>query len=231
MPYYVGLDLGQSADYTAVSIIHDTFLEPAPGYQTPVLNLVHLERFPLRTPYPNIVDNVIRLLKEDSLHPWEADKGTFHQRQTHPTLIVDSTGVGAPVTDMFDKRRVKYIGVSIHGGDKVTSGGSRKYRVPKRDLVSSLEVPFHSGELRIAEGLELWPTLKKELLNFKRKIDLRTAHDSYEHWRESDHDDLVLATALATWWCRRKTKGTRALKIHPVERIDRFNTGIKFGPL
>jgi hypothetical protein len=47
--------------------------------------------------------------------------------------------------------------------------------------------------------MELWPALKKELLNFRRKINLKTAHDSYEHWRESDHDDLVLAAALACW--------------------------------
>ncbi len=61
--------------------------------------------------------------------------------------------------------------------------------MPKRDLVGALEVPFHTGNLKIAEGMELWPALKKELLNFRRKINLKTAHDSYEHWRESDHDD------------------------------------------
>jgi hypothetical protein len=65
------------------------------------------------------------------------------------------------------------------------------------------EVPFHNGSLKVSAGLELWPTLRKELLNFKRKIDLRTAHDSYEHWRDSEHDDLVLACALACWWARR----------------------------
>ena len=62
--------------------------------------------------------------------------------------------------------------------------------MPKRDLVSALEVPFHTGKLKVAEGLELWNVLREELLNFRRKIDLRTAHDSYEHWREGDHDDL-----------------------------------------
>jgi hypothetical protein len=76
-----------------------------------------------------------------------------------------------------------------------------------------LREPFHTGELQVAEGLELWPTLKKELLNFKRKIDLKTAHDSYEHWRESDHDDLVLACALACWWCRRRRTGATTLKV------------------
>jgi hypothetical protein len=212
LPYFVGLDLGQSADYTALAVIFDTEVEVAPQYRIKQLQLRHLERFPLRTPYPDIVKSVIELLKDPNLHPWEFDG--WRNFQTHPTLIVDATGVGKPVTDLFDKRKVKYIGVSIHGGDKVTSGGARKYRVPKRDLVSSLEVPFHSGELKIAKDLPLREVLEKELSTFKRKIDLRTAHDSYEHWRESDHDDLVLACSLATWWARRKPKGTRVLKIH-----------------
>jgi hypothetical protein len=36
------------------------------------------------------------------------------------------------------------------------------------------------------EGLQLWGALREELLNFRRKINLKTAHDSYEHWRDSD---------------------------------------------
>jgi hypothetical protein len=32
----------------------------------------------------------------------------------------------------------------------------------------------------------------------------RRTSPSYEHWHESDHDDLVLATALACWWLRRR---------------------------
>jgi hypothetical protein len=59
---------------------------------------------------------------------------------------------------------------------------------------------LQSGRLKITESLELAPTLKKELLNFRVKVDPKTAHDSYEHWREGDHDDLVLATALACWY-------------------------------
>ncbi len=31
------------------------------------------------------------------------------------------------------------------------------------------------------------------------KIDSKTAHDSYEAWREGVHDDLVLSVALACW--------------------------------
>lgn len=31
------------------------------------------------------------------------------------------------------------------------------------------------------------------------KVNVSTGHDSYEAWREGDHDDLVLAAALAAW--------------------------------
>jgi hypothetical protein len=98
-----------------------------------------------------------------------------------------------------------------HGGDTAHKTG-RNWRVPKRDIVPALEVPFQTGELKVAEGLTLWPALKEELLNFRRKINLKTAHDSYEHWRESDHDDLVLATALACWRATRRRAVLRVVR-------------------
>jgi hypothetical protein len=122
--------------------------------------------------------------------------------------VVDETGVGKAVTDLLKQWGLRFRGVTITGGDTVHASGGA-YRVPKRDLVASLEVPFHSDTLRVAEDLKLWPALREELLNFRRKIDLRTAHDSYEHWRESDHEDLVLATALACWWAQRKARNLR----------------------
>jgi hypothetical protein len=125
-------------------------------------------------------------------------------------LIVDKTGVGAAVTDLLKERHLNYIGVTITGlGQKVNRNGMREYSVPKMDLVAALEVPFHKGTLKVAKGLELWPALREELLNFRRKQNARTAHISYEHWRESDHEDLVLATALACWWAQRKARNLR----------------------
>jgi hypothetical protein len=31
-------------------------------------------------------------------------------------------------------------------------------------------------------------------------VNVSTGHDSYEAWRESIHDDLVLAVSLACWY-------------------------------
>ena len=63
-----------------------------------------------------------------------------------------------------------------------------------------------SGRLHIPTLLGHGATLKAELANFRVKINLRTAHDSYEagpSWREGEHDDLVLSLAMALWFAER----------------------------
>jgi len=67
----------------------------------------------------------------------------------------------------------------------------------------SLLVLFQNERLKIAAGLSMADALVGELLNFKVKIDPKTAHDSYAAWREGDHDDLVLSVSLAAWWADR----------------------------
>lgn len=76
-------------------------------------------------------------------------------------------------------------------------GGS--WRVPKPELVAALDVSLTTGRLKVAQGLPLWPALREELLTFRRKIDLKTAHVSFKHHTASGHGDLVIATALALW--------------------------------
>ena len=59
MSFYAGLDLGQSTDFTALAVVQD--VKEMNGATTPgkperrlLLRhlLRHLERYPLRTPYP-----------------------------------------------------------------------------------------------------------------------------------------------------------------------------------
>jgi len=61
-------------------------------------------------------------------------------------------------------------------------------------------VLFQAGRLKVAAELPAARLLVEELLNFRVKINVKTAHDSYEAWREGVHDDLVLAVALACWY-------------------------------
>jgi hypothetical protein len=210
MPFYVGLDLGQAQDYTALAVVQSgAQQDPETRGIEKYLHLRHLERYELGTPYPAIADKVAVLMRDERLSPNEYDPSRRRIFRSEPQLIVDDTGVGRAVADFLRARGLRFKAVTITGGDEVNAVGGGRYRVPKRDLVGALEVPFHTGKLKIAEGMDLWPALKKELLNFRRKINLRTAHDSYEAWREGDHDDLVLAAALACWWITRRRGSTK----------------------
>ncbi len=149
----------------------------------------------------------------------------FHERK--PVLVVDATGVGGPVCDMLTVAGIPYTGVLITGGEEEIpptihttvewvarsgpgGGGSKRerespfWRVPKRDLVATVQVLLQGRRLRFAAGLPLVDVLQRELLNFQVKINPQTAHDSYGAWREGTHDDLVLAVALAAWKAEKK---------------------------
>jgi hypothetical protein len=177
--FFIGLDLGQANDYTAVAVIER--LKP----EGDAYHVRHLERV-RGMPYPAIVDKILKMMESPLL-------------KRNAALVIDQTGCGRPVFDMFTDAKLDPIGVSIHGGDAATHDG-RAWRVPKRDLVGCLQVLLQSSRLKVASKLELGPILQQEMLNFKVKIDPLTAHDSYSAWREADHDDLVLSVALACWW-------------------------------
>ncbi|MRR31318.1 hypothetical protein EG834_13580 [bacterium] len=178
--FYVGLDLGQASDYTALSVLERIKPEGEAHY-----HIRHLERV-RGVPYPAIVDKVAAMLHNPSL-------------EGKAVLVADATGVGVAVIDLFRQAGLKPVAVSIHGGDRTTHEGD-SWRTPKRDLVGVLQVLFQSGRLKISSRLPLAGILQQELLNFKVKIDPQTAHDSYSAWREQDHDDLVLSVALAAWY-------------------------------
>jgi hypothetical protein len=211
--YYCGLDLGQSNDYTALAIVqrvptHD----PQTGKHGVDLHLRHLERYPLKASYTDIADSVRDLLTGPPFT--DNIRDGLRVRRASTELVVDKTGVGVAVTDLLKERRLRFIGVTITGlGQKVNRNGIRAYSVPKQDLVAALEVPFHKGTLKVAKGLEGWGKLREELLNFRRKQNTKTGYNSYEHWRECDHDDLVLAAALACWKATYQRKGTARLKV------------------
>jgi hypothetical protein len=220
MAYFVGLDLGQSADFTALAVVQTVRAANAEGKPEKQLHLRHLERYPLRTPYTEIADGVWALLTGPPFTEDEYDPTRHRIAKPKVELLVDKTGVGVAVTDLLKERRLRFTSVTIHGGEKVTRN-SGTYNVPKGDLVASLEVPFHTGALKVAEGLKLWGVLREELQNFRRKINLSTAHASYEHWREGDHDDLVLACALACWGATAR-RGSGALRLLNAQQAARY---------
>lgn len=210
--HIVGLDLGQVSDPSAlVSLRREKFV-PDPIKPTVVSAdrvQVHREkkgsvqlpkyfcniaaRFERGTPYPRLVDNVAKLYDDPKF--------------AGQPLVVDGTGVGRPVVDLFRKAKLncRLIPVTITGGAVSQALGSTKvdewgyWHVPKKELVGSVQVLLGTGRLEVAPGIPDALTLVHELKNFNYKISNSTGHVTLEAWRERDHDDLVLALAMAAW--------------------------------
>jgi hypothetical protein len=88
--------------------------------------------------------------------------------------------------------------VTITGGSAVTPAGDGRYRVAKKELVSILRRLLGTDRLQIEQTLPEAPVLSQELGTFQVKIS-EAKNETFEAWRERDHDDLVLAVAIACW--------------------------------
>jgi hypothetical protein len=172
--YFVGLDLGQKTDHSALAVVERG------GCRSDEILVRYVERIPLKTPYPKVVERVREIVQKEPLHG-------------KCSLAVDATGVGAPVVDMLKSARLgcDLTAVTITGGERASDDV-----VPKRDLIAGLQVLLETGKLRVGRLREsAW--LKTELL------DMRT---SLRGTRE--HDDLVIALALACWRAKGRKVGS-----------------------
>lgn len=190
MSFYIGVDLGQKHDYTAIAILekenadrinhtrHWMCLPLLP----PKLLLRRLERIPLGTPYPRIVDRIRSITDELPLFGRCA-------------LAVDGTGIGAPVVDMLLDSRLAcdLTAVTITAGDHASRRSWPWVSVPRRDLLAGVQLALENGSLRIAPTIPEAAALRQEL------IAMRSDRDSLHH------DDLVLALSLACWRSHRKS--------------------------
>ena len=191
-PYIVGLDLGQAQDPTALAVIERSRASDGASYA-----VRHLKRWPLRTAYTEIVEEVTQLLQRPPL------------QNTVAALVVDATGVGAAVVDLFKAVSLGADGlvpVTITAGADAQKDEQGGWRVPKRDLVGVVQVLLQNQRLRIAAALPEAETLLRELEGFRVRISA-AGRDTYGAWRDGTHDDLVLAVALACWYAEHEGVG------------------------
>lgn len=202
--YTVGVDLGQMADYTAISVLENargvldfnseferhTGLGALPQKPASRVYVKHLERLKLGTTYPAVVQHVKGMLDREPLCRGE--------NRPPATLVVDGTGVGKAVCDIFTEAGLKHQAVTItSSADKARfTGGS--WHVGKQTLVSVLDAMLNIGELKFAAALTEAGSLRAELTDFRRKLS-DAGRASYAA-RTGAHDDLVLSVAIAAWW-------------------------------
>lgn len=139
--------------------------------------------------------------------------------------LVDATGVGVPTIDFMRESGLDPLGIWITGGRQAGSNATG-LTVPKVELINALQLALDANMIEFAQGLN--PEIVKQLIHefgtFKEKKTTKTGAKTYEAWRESDHDDLILALAIAVWWIL-KTVG-----INIVQKR-RFSTENDYDPL
>jgi len=213
MGHIVSVDVGQSIDPTAVSVLEvftrrdmaNAVYDDPPGPPVPMkwypargeggvqdldrvvkILVRHLERLPLRMPYPEQIEHIQALLRRPLM-------------TLATDLVIDQTGVGRPVVDMFRQAGLRPIAVTITAGDSEGKGERvDEWRVAKSVLVSRLQSLLHAGELKISKKLEDAQVLGWELQDFRASVT------DTGHWRigprSGTHDDLVLSLALGCLW-------------------------------
>ncbi len=198
---YLGLDLGKRQDHTALVAVELTFQN---GPKSPVNNGVpllptltvrHVDRLDLDTAtlkIPRWVRDVAQRFAPSCYAP-----------KQRGTLLVDATGNGHTVIELLQADPIPNYAlkpISISGGQisHPLKGGYTS--VPRADLLTSLKVAIESRKLKLhadAPGMEL---LTRELRQFQPAGD------------QSEHDDLVMALALAVWQAARNHPGLFGLK-------------------
>jgi len=198
--FVAGLDLGQASDPSAFAVLQRNRVEDN-GHSCNRWDCRHLERWSLGTSYVAIVEDVRKRFENAPLK--------------HASLALDLTGIGRAVYDVFRQAQIaaRLRPITITAGASVTvvplsEGGG--FNVPKKELVSTLQVLLQQGRLKVASALAEAETLLSELQNFRVKVTL-AANETFGSWRERDHDDLVLAVALAAWLGEREGSVGRIL--------------------
>jgi hypothetical protein len=198
--FTVGVDIGQAVDPTAIAVVEsevavrcfydqwDDLRQVPEGVEH---RLRHLERLPLRTAYPLQVAHVRGLLAAPELRDAE--------------LVIDESGVGRAVGDLFEQDGLRPHRVTITAGLEESRAGERVWRVPKVALVSRLQAALHAKELKLSPGLAELRALQQELAEFRMRFT--PVGNAVFGAREGRHDDLVLALAIAVWRAQARSRG------------------------
>jgi hypothetical protein len=186
--YILGLDFGPPGEPTGFAVLEEPAAEVPPS--EPTYNLRHLERFPPGATYRAIVEAV-------------AARAGTPQLYRSP-LVVDQTAVGK---DVIAKLRRAHpapwvVPVVIGVGQEAQRDDRGGWLIPKKELVTSLQLLLQGRRLNVAPGLPEAEVLTAELANFRlRRIPINET-DTTE-WRVGRQDDLVFAVALACWYADR----------------------------
>lgn len=211
--FTIGVDLGMITDYSALAVVERLVAVRTQPFAQPVrrddglididatargahelddhFHARYIKRWDLGTPYKQVIKDTGDIIRRAQLQDAQ--------------IILDGTGVGREVCAMFDVAYQRGMLGNNWPYTYVITGGreATKKLVPKRDLVSKMQAILQGERFKVGQFPEA-RILREELIHFRAKI-LPSGHESYESARERDHDDIVLAVALACWFTHETT--------------------------
>ena len=207
--FVVGVDLGQTHDYTALVVLERVGEE---------LHVRHIERLPLGMSYPDQVQRIAAIVSSPEL-------------ARDALVAVDGTGVGRAVTDLLQDAlrppRAPLVAITITGGVTASHKKSR-WSVPKRDLIGGAQVALQSKRLKIASALENAQLLVDELTAYRVTLS-EDGRENFGNGREAPNDDLVLALSIGVYASGRRIGGARITHVGPDESFRRARGELPHG--
>lgn len=187
--FIVGLDLGQARDPTALAVIEK--VEWPHESERRVRHYVcgASRRWQLNTHYTQIVDDVAEIMNQPRLEG--------------APLVIDGSGVGRPVVDMFRlaRMRASIRPVQITAGNKEKTDDLGYRHVAKTILVGTLISLMESRRITFAATMQFAAEIKRELADYRLRVT-RAANTTFDA-KAGSHDDLLVAIALACWFGER----------------------------
>ena len=196
--YFVGLDLGQARNYTAMAVLERRWHQATPaefiasggrGYEGEYrYRVVGLDRCSLGTSYPDVVQWVKARLQE-------------YPTENIGAVVVDATGVGSAVMDLLKRANlgVRLVGTVITGAHASPAGAGATtvagyQTVSRTELLTGLQVAVQAKRLTVAMSeCREWEALCRELVLLRM-----------DGKRAGVQDDLAFALGLAVWWGLRR---------------------------
>jgi hypothetical protein len=186
--YVVALDPGQRQDPAALVIVEKVMLalDSPQAPQRHRWDIAYAQQWRLGTPHTDVVDDTLALMA----------RPVFEDAR----LLFDATGVGAVYTDLLRQAR-RDDRISNPATPIILTAGllDNGPHLAKRNVIGALEAKLSNGLLAVYD-IPLRKEIEKQFRSFRLKYS-QSGADTYEALREGkDHDDLVVAIAIATYW-------------------------------
>ena len=184
--YWVGADLGQANDYSAVCVIKDQALPVFDGNGIVVgsreRTVVYADKFK-GVSYVEVVDHLIKV----------RNASPFGGRSE---LVIDGTSIGRVVSDMLWEQGVDHNAVQMTGGQDWRRSG-RYVNASKTLMIENLAVMFAAGELKFAHDLLLRKEIEEDLASFATQTTAAGNQIITQSRNASGHGDLGIGLIVA----------------------------------